>query len=107
VSNVSIERVQHDLAVRSDEADRYTDIATRLMTQYRERIDGISMEGERRAAADRDRQIERELCVAAVRAERQAVFEMAERREIGLAFAEQMGRELDLNDARLTRSGVT
>jgi len=101
-----IERVQHDLAVRSDEADRYTDIAARLMTQYRERIDGIGIGGERRAAADRDRQIERELRVAAVRAERRAVFEMAERREIGLTLAEQMGRELDLNDARLTRSGV-
>jgi plasmid stability protein len=32
---------------------------------------------------------------------------LAEHREIGLTLAEQMGRELDLNDARLTRSGVT
>jgi len=101
-----IERVQHDLATRSDEADRFTDVAARLMAQYRERIDSIGVEGERRIEADRDRQIERELRVAAVRAERRAVFEMAERREIGLTLAEQMGRELDLNDARLTRSGV-
>jgi len=101
-----IERVQHDLATRSDEADRFTDVAARLMAQYRERIDSIGVEGGRRIEADRDRQIERELRVAAVRAERRAVFEMAERREIGLTLAEQMGRELDLNDARLTRSGV-
>jgi len=101
-----IERVQHDLAARSDEADRFTDVAARLMAQYRERIDSIGVEGGRRIEADRDRQIERELRVAAVRAERRAVFEMAERREIGLTLAEQMGRELDLNDARLTRSGV-
>jgi len=101
-----IERVQHDLAVHSDEADRYTDVAARLMTQYRERIDSIGVEGERRIEADRDRQIERELRLAAVRAERRALFELAERREIGLTLAEQIGRELDLSDARLTRSGV-
>jgi len=99
-----IERVQHDLATGSEEADRYTNVAARLMAQYRERIDSIGVDAERRMEADRDRQIERELRLAAIRAERRAVFKLAERREIGLTLAEQMGRELDLNDARLTRS---
>lgn len=101
-----IERVQHDLAVNSDEADRYTEIAARLMTQYRERIDSIGAGAEQRIEADRDRQIERELRLAAVRAERRTLFELAERREIGLTLAEQLGRELDLSDARLTRLGT-
>jgi len=98
-----IERVQHDLAVNSDEADRYTEVAARLMTQYRERIDSIDMDHESRVEADRDQQIERELRLAAIRAERQSLFRLAERREIGMTLAEQLGRELDLTDARLTR----
>jgi CPA1 family monovalent cation:H+ antiporter len=102
-----IERVQHELAAAdSDEADRYTDIAARLMTQYRERIESLGVGGERRIAEDHDRRIERDLRLAAVRAERRSLFDLAERREIGLTLAEQLGRELDLNDARLTRSGV-
>lgn len=100
-----IERVQHDLATDNDEIDRYTDVAARVMAQYRERIDSIGVGGEERVVADRDRRIERELRLAAVRAERRALFDLAERRDIALTLAEQMGRELDLNDARLTRSG--
>jgi len=100
-----IERVQHDLAVNSGEADRYTDIAARLMTQYRERIESLGADEERRFEEDRDRRIDRELRLAAIRAERKSLFAMAERREIGLTLAEQLGRELDLSDARLTRLG--
>ena len=100
-----IERVQHDLAVNSDEADRYTDIAARLMAQYRERIESLGADEERRIEEDRDRRIDRELRLAAIRAERQSLLAMAERREIGLTLAEQLGRELDLSDARLTRLG--
>jgi CPA1 family monovalent cation:H+ antiporter len=73
------------------------------MTQYRERIDSIDMDHESRVEADRDQQIERELRLAAIRAERQSLFRLAERREIGMTLAEQLGRELDLTDARLTR----
>jgi len=102
---VEIERVQHDLAADSDEADRYIDIAARLMTQYRERINSSEVRGEGRIEADRDKQIERELRLAAVRAERRSLLGLADRREIGLTLAEQLGRELDLADARLTRSG--
>lgn len=100
-----IERVQHDLAVNSGEADRYTDIAARLMTQYRERIESLGADEERRFEEERDRRIDRELRLAAIRAERKSLFAMAERREIGLTLAEQLGRELDLSDARLTRLG--
>ena len=100
-----IERVQHDLAANSGEADRYTDIAARLMTQYRERIESLGADEERRFEEDRDRRIDRELRLAAIRAERKSLFAMAERREIGLTLAEQLGRELDLSDARLTRLG--
>ena len=37
---------------------------------------------------------------------RQALFDLARRREISVSLAEQLGRELDLADARLTRMGV-
>ena len=99
-----IERVQHRMAEGSDAADRYTEIAARLMDQYRERIDSLT--GDVTAPDHQGNRIERDLRLAGIAAERQAVFELARRREVGLAVAEQLGRELDDADERLTRMTV-
>jgi hypothetical protein len=76
-----------------------------LMDQYRERIDSLSSRPEDRARQG-DVKIERDMRLAAVRAERNAIFDLARRREIGVELAEQLGRELDLIDARLSRQGL-
>jgi CPA1 family monovalent cation:H+ antiporter len=101
-----IERVQHQMAEESGEADRSTDVAARIMDQYRERIDSLRGDDEHRWQQEQDSWIERKLRLAGVRAERQALFDLARQREISVSLAEQLGRELDLADARLTRMGV-
>ena len=100
-----LDRVQHRMAEGRDDPDRFTDVAARLMDQYRERIDSLSSQPEDRARQG-EMQIERDMRLAAVRAERNAIFDLARRREIGIELAEQLGRELDLIDARLSRQGL-
>ena len=100
-----LDRVQHRMAEGRDDPDRFTDIAARLMDQYRERIDSLSTKPEDRARHG-DVVIERDMRLAAIRAERNAIFDLARRREIGVELAEQLGRELDLVDARLSRQGL-
>jgi Na+/H+ antiporter len=99
-----IERAQHELCANSDDADRYTDVAARVMAQYRERIDGIGADQEHRDEQALARVIERELRLAGVRAERRKLQDLAQRRDIGLSLADQLGRDLDLVEARLTRA---
>ncbi len=100
-----LDRVQHRMAEGRDDADRFTDVAARLMDQYRERIDSLSAQPEDRAGQG-DARIERDMRLAAIRAERNTIFDLARRREIGIELAEQLGRELDLVDARLSRQGL-
>ena len=100
-----LDRVQHQMAEGRDDPDRFTDIAARLMDQYRERIDSLATLPEDRTG-QADAPIERDMRLAAVRAERNAIFDLARRREIGVTLAEQLGRELDLIDARLSRQGL-
>lgn len=99
----AIEHVQHEMARDRGDADRYTDVAARLMAHYRDRIDHLDADAGTRDRRSHEAEIERQLRLAAVRAERQALFDLGRRREIGLSLAEQLGRELDLADARLTR----
>ena len=100
-----LDRVQHQMADGRDDPDRFTDIAARLMDQYRERIDSLATLPEDRTG-QADAPIERDMRLAAVRAERNAIFDLVRRREIGVTLAEQLGRELDLIDARLSRQGL-
>lgn len=102
-----LERVQHRMADGRDDADRFVDVAGRLMDQYRERLDALADGGEARSADKADERLEREMRLAAIRAERRAIFNLAHRREITTGVAEQLGRELDLVDARLTRFGTS
>lgn len=98
-----IERAQHALCADGDDADRYTDMAARLMAHYRERIDSIGADQEHRDEQAQARAIERQLHLAGVGAERRTLLDLVQRREIGSALAEQIGRDLDLVEARLTR----
>lgn len=101
-----IERVQHRMAEEHGDADRSTEIAARIMDQYRERIDSITGDEDERTRHAQQNQLERTLRLAGVRAERATMFDLARQGEISNTLAEQLGRELDLADARLTRLGV-
>lgn len=100
----AIEQVQHDMAEGRSDADRYTEIAARLMDQYRERIDSLSLDDPQRD--HQSGRIERDLRLAALKAERHAIFDLARHRHIRLAIAEQLGRELDFMEERLARMTV-
>ncbi|MBO9378780.1 Na+/H+ antiporter [Sphingomonas histidinilytica] len=95
-----IERTQHRLADGRKDADTYVTVASRLMDVYRERIDRHARGPEQGSLIRRDDAIERELRLAALRAERGEIFRRVRRRELGSEAARKLVRELDLAEAR-------
>lgn len=98
----AVERTQHDMADGRSDADLYVAVAARIMESYRARI-----ETRRGSTADGDRgrqmeMIERDLRLAAVRAERMQLFRLVRQRKLGSEPARKLIRELDLMEARYT-----
>lgn len=93
-----IEEVQHAMAEGRPDADRYVEIASRLMDLYRTRIENRS--GDDTARAREDEAIETRMRVAAVRASREAVLGLLRERKIGSVVANKLMHELDLLEAR-------
>jgi CPA1 family monovalent cation:H+ antiporter len=96
----AVERVQHDLAEGRQDADLYVATAARIMDGYRQRIEGLQGDSETNAAGRRSERIERDLRLAALKAERAAIFRMIRKRELGTERARKLIRELDLLEAR-------
>ena len=96
-----IERTQHRLAEGRKDADLYINVASRLMDVYRVRIDNQSNAPEQMAMLRRDEGIERELRLAALKAERGEIFRRVRKHELGSEAARRLVRELDLSEARL------
>jgi CPA1 family monovalent cation:H+ antiporter len=96
----AVERVQHDLAEGRSDADVYVAAAARIMDGYRQRIESRQGTREANAAERRSERIERDLRLAALRAERTAIFKMVRKRELGSDLARKLIRELDLMEAR-------
>ncbi len=96
----AVEQTEHAMAEGRDDADRYVAVAARIMDGYRQRIE--SREGdlsERRSHREMER-IERELRLAALKAERAAIFRMAREKTLGTEVAQKLVREIDLLEAR-------
>ncbi|KKW90299.1 Na+/H+ antiporter [Sphingobium chungbukense] len=96
-----IERTQHKLAEGRKDADVYVNVASRLMDLYRERIDSRSSLPEAMAFLRRDERIERELRLAALKAERGEIFRRVRQSRLGSEAARKLVRELDFQEARL------
>lgn len=94
----AIERLQHNLAEGRSDADTFASAASRLMDFYRQRI--VSRSEQESVSPGSAERIERELRVAAVRAERIEVLQQVRRRKIGINAARKIVRELDLAEAR-------
>lgn len=96
----AIEKTQHDLAEGRSDADVYAAAGGRIMDLYRERIESRVQQsgdtGETRLYAS----VERDLRLAALKAERDTIFRMARNRAIGSAVAQKLIRELDLVEVR-------
>ncbi|MFP5404795.1 MAG: Na+/H+ antiporter [Gammaproteobacteria bacterium] len=96
----AIEQEHHRMARGRDDADLYTQAATRIMDRYRERIDGSSRTGEAADGVRRLETIERSLRIAGRRAEREEVFRLAREHELEQDAMRKLVREVDLLDAR-------
>ena len=97
---LAIEQAQHKLAEGRSDADFYAAAGTRIMDLYRERIDSrIQQSGDTRETRQYAR-IERDLRLAALKAERDTIFELARHRSIGSQIAQKLIRELDLLEVR-------
>lgn len=95
-----VERVEHALAEADGDADLHVEVAARIMDIYRRRIETRTLISEDTATAKRIDRLERDLRLAALRAERAELFRRVRRRELGSESARKLIRELDLMEAR-------
>ena len=98
----AIEETQHDLARGQSQADLFAEAATRIMELYRRRIQGdVRLGGEDAERIRQSEDIGRQLRLAGLRAERDAIFALARRYEISDATSRRLVREIDLLEERL------
>lgn len=71
------------------------------MELYRRRIDGRSKTGDEANAARKIEEVERELRLAALSAERDEYYRLSRTRKISEDVARKFVREVDLQEARL------
>lgn len=96
----AIEHMQHKLAGGRADADMVIAAGTRIMDVYRERIDGRSQRSGDIGDIARLARMERDLRLAAIKAERDTLFKMARKGTIGSAMSQKLIRELDLSEVR-------
>ena len=96
----AIERAEHDMAEGRSDADIYVAAASRIMDLYRQRIESRQGNAEDQASVRMLEKIERDLRLAALKAERTEIFRMVRRRQLGSEVARKLVRELDLLEAR-------
>ena len=97
----AVERTQQDLTHRTEDADVYTHAATRVISLYRRRLTGDGMgEGNEAQQVRKADEVEREFRMAALQAEREAIFNLARERSISDETARKLVREIDLLESR-------
>lgn len=97
----AIEDAQHQLGAGRNDADVYAEAGARIMDLYRERIRVRADNAAVPAEAQQNERIERNLRLAAIRAERDVVFRQLRDRNVGSHTAAKITRELDLLEGRL------
>jgi monovalent cation/hydrogen antiporter len=96
----AVQQAQHDMGEGRGDVDLYADAGARIMELYRQRIDGRSKTGQEGALARRLDEIERQLRLAALRAERAELYRIARSRKLSDEIARKLVREVDLLEAR-------
>src|SRR3546814_11255575 len=95
-----IERVQHDLAEGRQDADLYVAAGPRIMDLYRQRIESRQDSAADHTSGRRSDIIERDLRLAALKAERAEIFRRVRRRQLGPEIARKLVRDIALLEAR-------
>ncbi len=97
----AIEDRQHAMAEGKSDPDLYAETATRLMEVYRRRIESRShSEGDDLARAQRGDEIERQLRLAGLAAERDELVRLGRQRLVDEETARRLIREIDLQELR-------
>jgi len=97
----AIEDVSHAMAEGKPNPDLYSDIASRIMEVYRQRIETHTRTDEDDAALARKvDDVERRLWLAGLAAERDELSRMANARQLDEVTARRMIREVDLQELR-------
>ncbi len=98
----AIGRAQHDLGEHKGQMDLYAEIGTRIMGQYRERVARRSKTGEDAVRSKAIGQIERELYLVGMHAERDELYRLARAHQIPDEMARQLVAEVDLLETRFS-----
>lgn len=98
----AIEKAQHEMSEGRPDADRYIEAAGRIADLYRYRIDTRAKlaVGEERQNAAKIEEIERQLRLAGLRAERDELFRLVRRNRLEEEVARRLIREIDLMEAQ-------
>jgi monovalent cation/hydrogen antiporter len=97
----AIEDVSHAMAEGKPNPDLYSDIASRIMEIYRQRIETHTRTDEDDAALSRKMDhVERRLWLAGLAAERDELVRLARVRQLDEVTAKKMIREVDLQELR-------
>ncbi|WP_462380491.1 Na+/H+ antiporter [Pseudomonas sp. Marseille-QA0892] len=98
----AIEKAQHQMSEGRPDADRYIEAAGRIADLYRYRIDTRAKQvlGEERQNAAKVEEIERQLRLAGLRAERDELFRLVRRNRLDEELARKLIREIDLMEAQ-------
>jgi Na+/H+ antiporter len=98
----AVENAQHNMAQGRSDPDIYAEAAARVMDTYRIRFKADAQDEGAARITLRLNKIERDLRIAALRAERDEIFRLARNREITDDTARRIVRELDMAEARYT-----
>lgn len=96
----AVDAEQHRLADGRPDADLYAEASARVMEAYRDRIDARQRSPEAAEHGRRFDQIERQLRLAGLRAERAEIFRRSRTRELPEEQARRLVREIDLLETR-------
>jgi len=98
----AIEVEQHALAAGQADADLYTEASVRIMELYRARIDGRLDSPESASLHRKLEQVERQLRLVGLRAERDEIYRRIRARDIEDELGRKLVRDIDLMEARYT-----
>lgn len=97
----AIERAQHELSQGRANADVYADIGSKIMEVYRARITNRPQSVEEAEQMRLTNQIERELLLAGLRAERDELYRLGRGRQVPEDLVRKLVREVDLVETRV------
>ncbi|HEY5759458.1 MAG TPA: Na+/H+ antiporter [Steroidobacter sp.] len=100
----AIEHAQHELSQNRSDADLYADTGAKIMDVYRARIDSQPHSAEEAERIRLIGEIERQLRLAGLRAERDELYRLGRGRQVPEELVRKLVREIDLLEARLTTS---